>query len=58
MIEAELADARLAAEESKSISRRNPLVALMLDGNDRDIEELSAELAAARSSDLEVSIEG
>ncbi len=58
MIEAELADARAMAENTQSESRDDPFVAVMLDANDRDIARLTAELADARSSDLELSIEG
>jgi hypothetical protein len=58
MIEAELADAQVMAANTSSLSRDDPFVAIMLEVNDRDIEKLSTELAEARSSDVELSIEG
>jgi hypothetical protein len=58
MIAEELAAAEEMADAVKHIPRGDPLVAIMLDGNDLDVERLRIELQDARSSDVEVSIDG
>ncbi len=58
LIAAELADAEAMAAATRGAERTDPLVDDMLASNDREIERLRAELADARSSDLEISIDG
>ncbi len=54
LIVAELADADAMAEATKGMSREDPMVADMLESNERDLVRLQAELIEARSSDLEI----
>ncbi len=57
-IQRELEAAEAFAAETRGVVRSSPVVSLMLDDNDHDLEALRRELAEARSSDVELSITG
>ncbi len=58
LIAEELASAEQMARAAVDIPRDDPLIASMLDRNRADVERLRVELAEARSSDVQLSIEG